>query len=143
MSARLHYRDPADGGIERVQESLARAGFGDDASAIQTHANARAESIILLQQAALLASQASLQANAGDFGGAEQQLKLAEERLRRGADKAKDSGERARMLSSASRMSTAQKSVKAASAAPAAKRSTLGRASALDVNDASMEMQGY
>jgi len=143
VSARLHYSDPADGGVERIQESLARAGFGEVAEHADTHANLRAQSIILMHQAALLASQASLQANTGDFGSAERQLKLAEEQLRNGAVRAKDSAERDRLLSSASRMSTAQRSIKAASAAPAAKRATLGRASALDVNDAAMDMKGY
>jgi Ca-activated chloride channel homolog len=143
LSARLHYRDPSDGGLERVQEVVARANFTNDATQVAAHGHPRAQSIISVQRAALLASEASAQANAGDFGNAERQLALAEAELRRGAERAKTKNERARIMSSVDRMGSARRSMKAASAAPAAKRATIGRANALDLNDAAMDMKGY
>ena len=143
LSARLHFHDPADGGIERVQEVVARATLTDDSSQVAAHAHPRAQSISALQQAAFFAARASSQANTGDFDSAERELAQAEARLRDGARHAKTKEERARITSNAERMTSARRSLKAAAAAPAPKRAAVGRANALELNDAALDLQGY
>ncbi len=143
LSARLRFQDLSDSGIERIQETIARASLTDRADEVVSRANPRAQAIIAMQQAALFASNATEQANLGNLALAEQRLAQAEAELRRGAEQTKDEHERGRMLQSARRISGAQQAMKAAAAAPAPKQRAVGRASALDMNDAAMDLQGF
>ena len=142
LSARLHFQDLADSGMGRVQEVVARAAVTEQSAKVAALANPRAQAIIAMQQAALLASDASQQANAGNLAIAEQRLAQAETELRRGAAQTTDRHERDRMLANAQRMSGAQKAMKAAAAAPGHAQRSMGRASALEMNDAAMDLQG-
>lgn len=142
LSARLEYADPSDGGVARVQETLARATFSDDSALAGTRPNPRAQSIISMQDAARIASEASARANEGELGAAEQRLEAAEKKLRDGARTA-SAPERARILASADRIAGTRRAFSAAKSAPAAHRAAIGRAGALDANDAAMDLQGY
>ena len=143
LSARLRFQDLSDGGIERIQETIARASLTDRVDEVVLRANPRAQAIIAMQQAALFANNATEQANLGNLALAQQRLAQAEAELRRGAEHTKDEHERGRMLASASRMSGAQQAMKAAATAPPAKQRAVGRASALDMNDAAMDLKGF
>jgi Ca-activated chloride channel homolog len=142
LSARLHFQDLADSGVGRVQEVVARASITEQDARVTSLANPRAQAIIAMQQAAVLANDASQQANAGNLAIAEERLAQAETELRRGAARTKDQRERERMLANAQRMSGAQQAMKAAAAAPGHARRAMGRASALEMNDAAMDLQG-
>jgi Ca-activated chloride channel homolog len=142
LSARLHFQDLADSGVGRVQEVVARASITEQNAKVTSLANPRAQAIIAMQQAAVLANDASQLANAGNLAIAEQRLAQAEIELRRGAAQSKNNHERDRMLANAQRMSGAQQAMKAAAAAPGHARRAVGRASALEMNDAAMDLQG-
>jgi Ca-activated chloride channel homolog len=142
LSARLHFQDLGDSGVGRVQEVVARAAVTEDASKVSSLSNPRAHAIIAMQQAALLASDASQQANLGNLAVAEQRLAQAEIQLRKIAEKTSDRHEKDRMLANAERMSGAQRAMKAAAAAPGHARRAAGRASALEMNDTAMDLQG-
>ena len=79
--------------IGRVQEVVARAAFTEPEREGVEPANPRAQAIIAMQQAAVLANDASAQANAGNLAIAEQRLAQAETELRRGAAQASDKRE--------------------------------------------------
>jgi Ca-activated chloride channel homolog len=142
LSARLHFQDLGDGGVERVHEVVARAAFTENSAEVTSLTNPRSQAIIAMQQAAMLAVHASQEANAGNLAIAEKRLAEAESELRRGAAQTHDKHERDRMLANAQRMSGAQRAMKAAAAAPGHNQRAVGRASALDMNDAAMDLQG-
>lgn len=142
-SVRLLYRDPADGGIERVHESIVRATVTDDAALVAEHQHDRTQAIIALREASMLAASASKLAVDGDLAMAAVNLEAAEKTLRERAVVAKNESERKQMLDGAARVSRAKKKVDHAAKAPAAARPAAGRAAVLDTNDAFMTFDGY
>ena len=50
-SVRLHFRDPADGGLPRVQEAILRATITDDPALVRNHTNSRAGTLIAVREA--------------------------------------------------------------------------------------------
>ncbi|MCC6214253.1 MAG: VWA domain-containing protein [Polyangiaceae bacterium] len=143
LSARLHFTDLTDGALPRVQEVAVRTVTTDDAAAVAARRVPRAESVLATQDAAEWAATAAARAGSGDLEAAQRELERAEHRLREQASATDDAVERERLERRASTMGKARKSAAAAAAAPAADRPRASRASALDANASSMELQGY
>jgi Ca-activated chloride channel family protein len=143
LSARLSYADPAEHGIARIQEAIARAEFTRDPAVARAHAHPRAFAIVATQHAARLTAQAAAEANAGDVRAAEQHLGRAVVELEAGAAKAQRPAERQRIVASAARIEKARRALGTAASAPPAQRPSMVRKSALDANDASLEMRGF
>src|SRR5262249_3088604 len=80
-SVRLHFRDPSEGDLERVQETVARAAFTSDASQVAAHANAKTQAIMAVMDAGKLQMEAAQEVNRGSFGAADQQLAVAQKKL--------------------------------------------------------------
>jgi len=142
-SVRLHFHDPADHGLDRVQEVVARHEVTRDAALVEQHANAKTRAIAAVQEGAQVAVRAAQQVNADQFEAADKELAGAEARIRDSAQKVKDKREQQRILATADRMATARKSAQAAAAAPAAAKPAAKRAGALDVNSAGMSAAGF
>jgi Ca-activated chloride channel homolog len=142
-SVRLHFRDPAEDGLQRVQEAVLRATVTDDPSLVAAHKNSRTQTLLAMREAAMVAQLASQQANAGELERAEAQLAQAEQRLQAQAAVAATREEKDMVLRSAERISQTRSSMaKAKKAAPAA-RASAGRKAALDLNDGAMDAFGY
>ena len=142
-SVRLHFRDPSDGNLERVQETVARYSVTHDVSMIALHQNARTREIVAVNEASKLADAAAEKASKGDVDKAAQDLAKAEEKLLAQAKLAKDDSERQRITASVSNISKARKATEAAAAAPAAARPAAARAASLEANQASMKNAGF
>ena len=119
-SVRLHFRDPGEGDLERVQEVVAHVAWTNDVSAVASHANAKTKSIMAVQEAAKMEMQAAQQVNRGQFGEADKQLAAAQRKLDDEAVATKDSSERARLTAQSQGIASARATTKAAAAAPAA-----------------------
>lgn len=142
-SVRLHFRDPADGNLPRVQEVIARNDVTSDPTLVERHANTRARAIAAVQEAAQVAITAAQAVNADRFDEADRQLAAAEQKMRDTAKVMKDKKEQERVLASAERISSARKSTAKAAAAPPAARPAAKRAGALDANSAGMSAAGF
>jgi hypothetical protein len=143
LSARLVFRDPHNGGVERVQESLLQSTITSDEQLLQTAGNVRAQNIVATQRAAQLAVRATAQLNAGDFRSADRELAKAEAELKKNAERSKDKRDKGRALAQVQQMQKARRSVATAAAAPAPAKAKASRAGALDANEASMKLQGF
>ncbi|HHH29313.1 MAG TPA: VWA domain-containing protein, partial [Polyangiaceae bacterium] len=141
-SARLHFSDPAEGGLARVQEVVVRARRTTDADLVSRHGNPEVQAIIAMNEASTVATQARSQVASGDFDAADVQLARAEERLRKSAERAKSKRDKSRIMKAAKAIATNRRSVQRAKKAPPAARPAASRASALELNDAAMDMQG-
>ena len=141
-SARLHFTDPAEGGLSRVQEVVVRAQRTTDPTLVSRHHNPEVQAIIAMQDASSVATQARTQVASGDFDEADVQLAQAEARLRKSAERAKSKRDKGRIMKAAKAIANNRRSVQAAKQAPPAARPAASRASALELNDAAMDMQG-
>ena len=143
-SVRLHYGDPMDGSVARVQEVVVRGEGTGDPSLFAEHQNPRVREISSFFQVAAWTSSAAQELGSGHFEEADKKLAQAESELRSGASKAKDAVERQRFDDAAGRIATARKNARAAAAKPApAARAAGARAGSLDLNDAAMDAYGY
>lgn len=142
-SVRLHFRDPSDGNIERVQETVARYQVTHDASVVALRQNARTREIVAVNEAGKLADSAAEKASKGDVDKAAQDLAKAEEKLLAQAKLAKDDAERQRIAANVSNISKARRATEAAAAAPAAAKPKAAREASLEANQASMKNAGY
>jgi Ca-activated chloride channel family protein len=138
-SVRLHFRDPDDGDVPRIQEVVARAGFSGDTGAVAKAENAKAKSIIAVIDASKLELGASQSAGQGQFAAADKQLEEAQLALETRAKKATDEGERTRLSAVARKVATARAQVQAAPSAPAASQRNM----TLELNAAGMHDQGF
>ncbi len=138
-SVRLHFRDPNDGEVERIQEVVARVGFSDDGAEVASHANSHTRAIVAIQEAAKLELNAAKSVNAGRFDAADGTLASAETKLRDEAKVAHDAGQRRRLSDAAASIAAARATTKAAAAAPAPAK----REKALELNSAGMGAMGY
>jgi Ca-activated chloride channel family protein len=138
-SVRLHFRDPDDGDVPRIQEVIARAGFSSDTTAIARSENAKAKSIIAVIDASKLELGASQSVAGGQFAAADKQLEEAQLALETRAKKATDESERARLVSVARKVAGARAQVQAAPSAPAATQRNM----TLELNAAGMHDQGF
>jgi Ca-activated chloride channel family protein len=140
---RLHFRDPADGGVPRVQETVLRTNVTDDPSLVAAHQNPKMQTLLAMREASTLTQLASSQVGRGDFDGADLELARAEKRLREQAKNTRDKSERQRVMKSASQIASTRKKMDKAKRAPAPARAKAGRAAALELNDAAMEADGF
>ena len=138
-SVRLHFHDPAEGDLDRVQEVVARIQTTNDPAGVASHANTRTRAIVAMQQASKLEIEAAERVNQGQFGAADERLATAEAALRKGAAEAKDDREKQRLAQAATGVSHARAATKAAAAAPA----PMQRDQALRLNGAGMKDAGY
>lgn len=142
-SVRLHFKDPADGGLSRLQEVVARYQVTTDRQVVAAHVNEKTRTIMASQQAAQITIQAAQQINVGSFDAADKQLAEAEIRLNEAAARAKDATDRRRVTAQAQSVAKARASAKKDAAAPPAARPAAQRRRALDINHAGMEAAGY
>lgn len=143
-SVRLHFHDPSDSGLERVQEVVARYQVTADQKLVEAHANDRTRTIAATQQAAQITIAAAQQLNDGRFGEADQQLAAAETQLKAAASRARNEGDRQRVMAAATHISKARAAAQVdAAAPPSAARPAAARARALDVNAAGMKAMGF
>jgi Ca-activated chloride channel family protein len=141
-SVRLRFRDPSDGGLERMQEVVARYQVTTDRKLVEANANEKTRTIVASQQAAQITLQAAQQLNDGRYDAAEQQLAQAEIRLKEAAARAKNEVDRQRVMAQAASVSHARAAAKADAAAPPAARPA-PRARALQVNQDAMRAAGF
>lgn len=142
-SVRLHFRDPAEDGVARVQEAVLRATVTDDPTLVAAHKHSRMQTLLAMRDAAAVAQIASQRANTGDLDEADAQLAQAEGRLVAQAAAAETAEEKAMVERSAQRISKTRADLAKAKKAPAAARATAGRKAALDLNDQTMDAFGY
>jgi Ca-activated chloride channel family protein len=142
-SVRLHFRDPAEGNLERVQEVVARFESTSDPLVVERRANVKTRQIMAMNEAAQASSRAAEQVNAGQFEFADQELARAEKKLQESAKQATNTKEKVRIEAQAASVSAARKSASAAAAAPPAARPAKQRASSLEINDRAMDAAGY
>jgi Ca-activated chloride channel homolog len=143
-SVRLHFRDPSDSGLERVQEVVARYQVTTDHARVEANLNEKTHTIVATQQAAQMTLAAAQQVNNGRFDAADRQLADAEARLHEAASRARNEDDKKRMLATVTSISQARAATRteaerpaASPAAPAAKR-----ARALDINAVGMHAAG-
>jgi Ca-activated chloride channel family protein len=142
-SVRLHFLDPAEGNLSRIQEAVAHYQVTRDLAVVSQHTNARTQSIVAVSDAAQVGLRAAQQVNAGSFEEAERDLAAVEGRLKASAATLTDDGARQRVMAAAATVSKARAGAGAAAAAPPAARPAKARAAALEMNDAAMESAGY
>ncbi len=138
-SIRLHFRDPDDGDVPRIQEVIARAGFSSDSSAVAKSENAKAKSIAAVMDASKLELSASQSAGAGQFAAADKQLEQAQLALETRAKATTDDNERGRLVAVARKVATSRQQVQAAPMAPSATQ----RDVTLQLNAAGMHDSGF
>lgn len=142
-SVRLHFRDPAEGNLERVQEVVARFESTSDPLVVERRASVKTRQIMAMNEAAQASSRAAEQVNAGQFEAADKDLAIAEKKLQESAKQATNSKEKVRIEAQASSVSAARKSASEAAKAPPAARPAKQRASSLEINDRAMDAAGY
>jgi len=141
-SVRLHFRDPSDGNLERVQETVARYEVTRDGAAIAKRQNGRTLEIVATTEASQLAASAAASASRGDVDKAAEDLAKAEQKLLAQAKVAKDDAERQRIAVNVTGIAKARKVTEAAAAAPAAAKPAAARAASLEANQARMRADG-
>jgi Ca-activated chloride channel homolog len=142
-SVRLHFQDPADGNLERVQEVVARYRVTTDEGAVAQHRSVKTDAIVATQEAAQVTLAAATKLNDGQFAKADLDLAAAEAKLRARAAVASSEKDKTRMMASAAQISLVRASAKAAAASPASAAPTRARAMSLEANQASMSAAGY
>lgn len=138
-SVRLHYKDPNEGDLERVQETIARASFTSDETQVAAHANAKTQAIMAVMDAAKLQIEAAQEVNQGRFDGADHQLAQAQKKLEEQAATTKDDTERRRLTAAAHSVGSARATTAAVAAAPAPAK----RDQALKLNKSGMSDMGF
>lgn len=142
-SVRLHFRDPAEGGLKRVQETILRAQITDDPALVRNHEHSRTQTLIAMREASTWTHNASRFLNSGDLEEADRQLAQAEARLEQQHRRAKTKADKARVKKSASKIAQQRSSVSKAKKAKPAKRAASARRIALEANDMAMDAAGY
>lgn len=142
-SVRLHYRDPADGGVKRVQETVLRATVTDDPGLVAEHVHSGLQTLLAVRDASNWSQQASADLNNGDLDAAEQQLARAEDALRAQNRQAKSQVEKERTRRSADKIAKQRSGIKKAKKKKPAARAKASRSISLEANDDAMDAFGY
>ncbi|MGK3998972.1 vWA domain-containing protein [Sorangium sp. So ce1024] len=132
-SVRLHFRDPENGNVPRVQEVVARYDVTSDPALVAARSNEKTQTIAAVIETGMAQLDAAQDVSSGNFSAAEAKLAAAEERLRQQAARARSVREKERASDAAAAIATARKTARAAAAAPPAAR----RMEALQMNSAS------
>ena len=141
-SVRFHFRDTADGNLDRVQEVVARYQVTSDHVAVEQHLNAKTQAIVTSQEASRAALAAVENLNKGSYESAEKDLAVAETKLRASAVNASNAVDKKRMIVAAGKMADARVKTRAAAMAPPAAKPSM-RSPALDVNAAAVQSMGF
>lgn len=142
-SVRLHFSDPADGNLERVQEAVARYEVTNDQARFASMKDERVQGIWSLAEASRATQKAAEQIDGDRFDDAERDLAKVEKQLQAQAAASKDSKTRARIEENARMVGQARASAGGAAKAPAAAKPAAKRAAKLEANDAYMDSSGY
>jgi Ca-activated chloride channel family protein len=142
-SVRLLFHDPMDGGVERVQEVIARYQVTNDAARVEASASGRTRAITATFQAGEVTVAAAQRVNDGRYEDADRKLAEAEARLKSVAAHAKEDSDRQRVLAAATRIGNARGVLRADAAAPAPPSAPARRARALRLNQAGMSDLGF
>ncbi|WP_437733140.1 vWA domain-containing protein [Sorangium sp. So ce1335] len=132
-SVRLHFRDPENGNIPRVQEVVARYDVTSDPALVAAHPNEKTQTLAAVIETGMAQLDAAQDVSSGNFSAAEAKLAAAEERLRQQAARARSAPEKERAAGAADVVASARKTARGAAAAPPAAR----RMEALKMNGAS------
>jgi Ca-activated chloride channel family protein len=138
-SVRLHFDDPGEGDLPRIQEVVAHAGFSDDGTLVARSENAKTKSIVAVLDASRLELGASQAAGTGDFAVADKKLAQAQSALESRAARVTDQAERSRLVAVAHKVAKARAAVQAAPSAPAPARRDI----TLELNAAGMHDSGF
>ncbi len=142
-SVRLHFRDPGDSGLPRVQEVVARYQVTTDHARVVAGLNEKTRTILATQQAAQFTVAAAQQVNDGRYEDAERQLAAAETKLHEAAARARTENDKQRVMASVTQVAKARAAVHASAAMAPPARAAAKRANALDVNAAGMTAAGF
>ena len=137
-SVRLKFHDPSEGGLERVQEVLARADTTNDPTLVSSRANAKTHALMAIMEASQAELRAAQDMSSGNFAVAGQQLAQAEATVRAEAARTTDPIARKKLDKAAASLSSAGAACAAPPPAPAD-----ARADALRVNSDAMHLQGF
>jgi Ca-activated chloride channel homolog len=138
-SVRLRFRDAAEGGLERVQEVVARTRLSSDAAAVAAAADGHTKAIVALHEASGAQLEAARRVNDGDFEAAQKKLADTRQMLLAQAQTVTDRNERRRLEQAASGVESSWSAARAMPSQPPAAR----RASALKMNARAMRDAGY
>jgi Ca-activated chloride channel family protein len=142
-SVRLHFSDPSEGNLERVQEAVARYEVTNDAGRFATLKDERVQGIWSLAEASKATQRAAEQIDGDRFDDAERDLAAVEKKLQAQAAVSKDAKTKARIEDNARMVGQARASAGGAAKAPAAAKPAAKRAAKLEANDAAMDSAGY
>ncbi len=143
LSARLVFDDPNDGGVQHVQEAVARAEATHDATLVSSHLNDDAQAIVAVQEASQLANTAREQLARGDFAGAEAELAAAEKKMSDEAARTTNGKSKRWMAAQAQNFGEARGKAAAIAAAPAPAKPAAARDATLHANKAAMKAAGF
>jgi len=141
-SVRLHFRDPSEGSLDRVQEVVARYDVTRDSSLVASTAHPKTEAIMAMVGAGQVAVQAAQDVNHDRFDEADRNLAAAEQQLLASAKQVRAKKDKARIMLQVETLQRARRSASAAAKAPPAARPAAKRKGALKLNDAGMDMWG-
>ncbi len=140
-SVRLKFKDPSDGDLERIQETVARARITDDAAVVASSGNARTKAIAAIFAVSQTQLTVAQQVNSGQFVDADRELERAQKKLESEAAVAKDATEKRRLSTAAAGVASQRAAVSRAAAAPAPKAAA--RDEALKMNHSAMDQMGF
>lgn len=138
-SIRLHFKDPNEGDLERIQETVAKVSWTNDPNVVASRQNAKTQSIMAVQEAAQLEMKAAQSVNAGQFGAADDSLAVAEKTLQKRAAATADKKMKEELQAQAHTVAAARKATSQAAAAPA----PVQRSQALKLNQGGMANMGF
>ncbi len=141
-SIRLHFHDPDDGGLERVQEIAVRSSFSSDEAVVASHINSRTGSITAVMEAGRIQVAAAQNVNSGQFDDADKQLAIAQKRLEVEGRNVRDDVSRARLAAAALGIAQTRQDLRPSPSAPPM-AAPARRAKALEMNAAGMQEQGF
>lgn len=140
VSVRLHFRDPDDGDLERVQEMAVRASFSSDPNVVLSHANPHTQAISAVMEAGRIQVAAAQDLSGGQLASADKQLEVAQKKLEQEASVVRDESTKGRLMAAAQSVATRRAAMKPSAAAPSP---AAMRSQALDMNAAGMAAQGF
>jgi Ca-activated chloride channel family protein len=138
-SVRLRFKDTTDGGLERVQEVVARTQLTNDENQVASTANSRTKAIVAIQETAKAQVQAAQRINDGDFASADKDLARAEASLQAQASVVKGAAEKKRLEEAQRRVASVRAATQAAPSAPKAAQ----RKMSLEMNASGMHDAGF
>lgn len=138
-SVRLRFHDTTDGGLERVQEVVARTQLTRDETQVASTANSRTKAIVAIQETAKAQVQAAQRLNDGDFSNADKELARAEASLQAQASVVKGATEKRRIEEAQKKVASVRAAAQAAPSKPKADQ----RKMSLEMNASGMHDAGF